>query len=61
MFRQFQLHYLYGLIFATLWVNSANDKLVIYFLLLFFPENTVWCFMQTVSGESLHEMLNLIS
>ena len=58
---QFQLHYFYGLIFATLWVNSANDKSandksIIYFLLLLFPENKVWCFMQTVPGESLHEM-----
>ena len=100
-FRHFQLHYLYSLIFATLWVNSANDKLVIYdldlifilldfgdldfifkvmpalwnlnldrkkfvggggdlisavcwqfsFLLSLFPENKVWCFVQTVSGE----------
>ena len=55
----------YGLIFATLLVNSANDKSandksVIYFLLLLFPENKVWCFMQTVPGESLHKMSNLI-
>ena len=59
-FLQFQLCCFYDLIFATLWVNSANDKLVIYFLLLLFPENKIWRFMQTVPGESLHEISNLI-
>ena len=59
-FMQFQLHYFYDLIFATLWANSANDKSVIYFLLLLFTENKVWHFLQTVPGESLHEMSNLI-
>ena len=59
-FLQFQLCYFYDLIFATLWVNSANDKSVIYFLLLLFPENKIWRCVQTVPGESLREISNLI-
>ena len=35
------------LTFTTLWANSADDKLVIFFL--FFPENRIWHFMQIVS------------
>ena len=35
------------LIFTTLWANSINDKLMIFFL--FFPENRIWQFMQIVS------------
>ena len=48
---EFQLHMhflLWSLIeklsFATLWANSANDKMVIFFL--FFPENKLWHFVQ---------------
>ena len=64
-FMQFQLHYFYGLIFATLWVNSANDKSVIYFLLssckLFLERICMKCqtlfspnkFYSVVSSESL--------
>ena len=35
--------------------NSADDKVMIYFL--FFQENRIWYFMQIVSlGDNLHEM-----
>ena len=38
-----------------LWANSADDKLVVFFL--FFWENMLWHFMQIVSlGDNLHEM-----
>ena len=37
---------------TTLWANSAEDKLVI-----FFPENRIWHFIQT--EDNLHEILNL--
>ena len=44
------------LTFTTFWVNSSDDKLVI-----FFPDNRIWHFMQTVSnGDNLHEMSNPI-
>ena len=33
--------------FTTLWANSADDKLVMFFL--FAPENRFWDFMQIVS------------
>ena len=33
--------------FTTLWATSADNKLMIFFL--FFPENRIWHFMQTVS------------
>ena len=42
-------------IYTTLWANSADDKLLIFFL--FSPENRIWHFMQIVSiGDNLHEM-----
>ena len=41
--------------FTTPWANSADDKLMIFFL--FFPENRFWHFMQIVSiRDNLHEM-----
>ena len=33
-----------GLVFTTLRDNSADDKLITYFL--FFPENRIWHFIQ---------------
>ena len=43
-----------SLTFTTLWANS-DDKLMIFFL--FFPENRIRHFMQTVFiGDNLHEM-----
>ena len=39
----------------NLWANSADDKLMIFFL--FFPENRMQHFMQIVfNGDNLHEM-----
>ena len=35
------------IIFTTVWTNSAEDKLMIIFL--FYPQNRLWYFMQTVS------------
>ena len=35
--------------FTTLWANSADDALIIFFLDLFFPENRIWHVMQIVS------------
>ena len=35
------------LTFTILWANSAEDKLLIFFL--FFQENRIWHFMQIVS------------
>ena len=44
---------------TTLWANSADDKLMIFFL--FFPENRLWHFMQIISiGDCLHEMSKLV-
>ena len=44
-----------ALTFTFLWANSADDKLVVFFL--FFPENRILHFMQIVSiGVDLHEM-----
>ena len=44
-----------GFAFTTLWANSADDKLMIFFL--FFSENRIWHFTQIVSsGDNLHEM-----
>ena len=44
---------------TTLWTNSADDKLVAYSL--FFPENSIWHFMQIVSiGDNLLEMSNSV-
>ena len=41
---------------ATVWANSADDKLAIIFFLIF-PENRLWHFMQIVSlGDNLHVM-----
>ena len=46
------------LTFTTLWTDSADDKLILLFLL--FPEKRLWHFMQIVSkgskGDNLHEM-----
>ena len=36
------------LTFTTLWANSADDKLMIFFL--FFPGNRIWHFVQIVSA-----------
>ena len=38
---------LYSLNFTTFLANSADDKLMIFFL--FFPEKRLWHFMQSVS------------
>ena len=35
------------LTFATVWANSADDRLMMFFL--FFPENRIWCFVQMFS------------
>ena len=41
------------LTFTSLFANSANNKLIIFFL--FFPENRLLHFMQIVSlGDNLH-------
>ena len=49
-----------GLTLSRIWANSADDKLMIFFL--FFPENTISLFMQIVSpGDNLHDMSNLFS
>ena len=43
------------LTFTTLLVNSADDKLIFFFL--FFPQNMFQNFMQFVSsGDNLHKM-----
>ena len=43
------------LTFIILRANSADEKLVIFFL--FLTENRIWHFMQIVSiGDNLHEM-----
>ena len=48
------------LTFTTIWANSAVDKLVIVFFiifLLFYLEKRLWQFMQVFSkGDNLHEM-----
>ena len=45
---------------TTLWANSADNKLMIFFFL--FPERRIWFFMQTVSnGDNLHEMSDHVS
>ena len=47
------------LTFTTLLANSADNKLTFF---LFFPENRIWHFPQTVStGDNLHEMSNPVS
>ena len=49
------------LTFTIFWANSADDKLVIFFFLLF-SENSICHFMQIVSnGDNLHEMSNPVS
>ena len=45
-----------ALTFTILWVNSADDKLLTFFL--FVPENRIRHFMQ---GDNLHEMSNPVS
>ena len=41
-------------LYHSLWANSADDKLMIFFLL--FSENRIWHFMQIVStGNNLHK------
>ena len=46
--------------FSTLWANSADDKLIIFFS--FFLENRFRHLMQIVSIEdNLHEMSNPVS
>ena len=46
--------------FKALWVDSADDKWNRYLVLLF-PENKVWHFMQIVSsGDNLQEISTLI-
>ena len=48
-----------SLIFTTLWVYSADDKLMIFFFI--FPENNIWHCIQIVSnGDSLYAMSNPI-
>ena len=47
------------LTFTTLWADSADDKLMIFFLI--FPENRIWHFIQIFSyGDNLHEVSNPI-
>ena len=42
------------LTYTTLWANLWDNKLMI---VVFFPENKLWHFMQTVSrGDSLHKI-----
>ena len=44
------------LTFITFWANSACDKVVV---VLVYPENRIWHFMQTVFiGDNIHEMSN---
>ena len=43
-----------GLIFTTLWANSVNDNLMIFFLL--FTEKRHWHSCKLSSRDSLHEM-----
>ena len=46
-----------ALTFTTLYANSADDKLMIFFLIS--PGNRIWHFIQIVSiGDNLHEMSN---
>ena len=50
---------LHEITFTTLWANSADDKLMIFFL--FFSENRLWPFMQIVSKwDNLHQRSKLI-
>ena len=47
----------YSLNFTTLLANSADDKLMLFFLC--FSENRIWHFMQIVSnGDNLHRLSN---
>ena len=47
------------LTFTMLWANSADDKLMKFFL--FFLENRIWHFMQIASlGDNVHEVSNPI-
>ena len=47
------------LTFTTLHANSADDKLIVFFI--FFPENRVWHIMQIVSlGDNLQDVSNPI-
>ena len=39
------------LIFTTLWANSADNKLMVFFLL--FPENKIWQILQIISIETI--------
>ena len=39
------------LTFTTLWANSSDSKLIIFFL--FFSENRLWHFLQIVSPETI--------
>ena len=51
---------LHKLTFITLWANSADYKLMIYFL--FFPENRIWLSNQFFSfGVHLHEVSNPVA
>ena len=44
------------LTFITFWANSACDKVVV---VLVYPENRIWHFMQIVFiGDNIHEMSN---
>ena len=48
-----------SLTFIILWANSADNRLVIFFL--FCIENKIWHFIQIVSiGDNLHELFNLV-
>ena len=48
-----------SLTLTMLWADSADDKLMIFFL--YFLANRIWHFMQSVSsGDNLHEVSNPI-
>ena len=47
------------LTFATLWANSAEDKLMIFFL--FFTRKQILTVHRKLSGDNLHEMSNPVS
>ena len=48
---------------TTLWANTADDKLAIFFLFfLLSTENKTWYYVQIVFiGDNLHEMSNLVA
>ena len=43
-------YYCTSLTVTTLWANSADDKCILFFFFLIFPENWIWHFMLIVSN-----------